>query len=37
MTVGIVSSVGRQPSLDYPMLYIQTDAAINPETAAARC
>jgi serine protease Do len=30
MTVGIVSAVGRQPSPDFPMLYIQTDAAINP-------
>ncbi len=30
MTVGIVSAVGRQPHPDYPMLYIQTDAAINP-------
>jgi serine protease Do len=30
MTVGIVSAVGRQPHPDYPMVYIQTDAAINP-------
>lgn len=30
MTVGIVSAVGRQPHPDFPMLYIQTDAAINP-------
>jgi serine protease Do len=30
MTFGIVSAVGRQPSPDFPMLYIQTDAAINP-------
>ena len=30
MTVGVISAVGRQPSPDYPMLYIQTDAAINP-------
>ena len=30
MTVGIISAVGRQPSPDFPMLYIQTDAAINP-------
>ena len=30
MTLGIVSAVGRQPQPDYPMLYIQTDAAINP-------
>jgi|SRR5579871_3305853 len=29
MTIGIVSAVGRQPHPDYPMLYIQTDAAIN--------
>src|SRR5581483_3900500 len=30
MTIGIVSAVGRQPQPDFPMLYIQTDAAINP-------
>jgi serine protease Do len=30
MTIGIISAVGRQPLPDYPMLYIQTDAAINP-------
>jgi serine protease Do len=30
LTMGIVSAVGRQPHPDYPMLYIQTDAAINP-------
>ena len=30
MTIGIVSAVGRQPHPDFPMLYIQTDAAINP-------
>ena len=30
MTIGIVSAVGRQPHPNYPMLYIQTDAAINP-------
>jgi serine protease Do len=30
MTIGIVSAVGRQPNPDFPMLYIQTDAAINP-------
>ena len=30
MTTGIVSAVGRQPHPDFPMLYIQTDAAINP-------
>jgi serine protease Do len=33
MTIGIVSAVGRQPHPDYPMLYIQTDAAINPENS----
>ena len=30
MTIGIISAVGRQPAPDFPMLYIQTDAAINP-------
>ena len=30
MTIGVVSAVGRQPYPDFPMLYIQTDAAINP-------
>jgi serine protease Do len=30
MTIGIVSAVGRQPHPDFPMLFIQTDAAINP-------
>jgi serine protease Do len=30
LTTGVVSAVGRQPYPDYPMLYIQTDAAINP-------
>ena len=30
MTIGIISAVGRQPNPDFPMLYIQTDAAINP-------
>src|SRR5579883_2397437 len=30
MTIGIISAVGRQPHPDFPMLYIQTDAAINP-------
>ena len=29
MTIGIISAVGRQPTPDFPMLYIQTDAAIN--------
>src|ERR1700685_2502076 len=30
VTMGIVSSVGRQPDPDRPMVYIQTDAPINP-------
>ena len=30
ITLGVVSAVGRQPYPDYPMMYIQTDAAINP-------
>jgi serine protease Do len=30
VTKGIVSSVGRQPDLDRPMVYVQTDAPINP-------
>src|SRR4029077_2444094 len=30
MPIVIVGAVGRQPSPDFPMLYIQTDAAINP-------
>ena len=30
MTIGVVSAVGRQPHPDFPMVYIQTDAAINP-------
>ena len=30
VTVGVVSSVGRQLSADSPMIYIQTDAPINP-------
>ena len=30
VTMGVVSSVGRQPDLDRPMVYIQTDAPINP-------
>jgi serine protease Do len=29
VTRGIVSAVGRQPDLDHPMIYIQTDAPIN--------
>jgi len=33
MTPGIVSAVGRQPHPDFPMPYIQTDAAINPENS----
>jgi serine protease Do len=32
-TKGIVSVVGRQPELDRPMVYVQTDAPINPATA----
>jgi serine protease Do len=30
VTMGIVSSVMRQPDPDKPMVYIQTDAAVNP-------
>src|SRR5579872_2096818 len=30
VTMGIVSSVGRQPDPERPMVYIQTDAPINP-------
>src|ERR1700674_2995963 len=30
VTMGVVSSVGRQPDPDSPMVYIQTDAPINP-------
>jgi serine protease Do len=30
VTMGVVSSVGRQPEPDRPMVYIQTDAPINP-------
>jgi len=30
VTLGVVSSVGRQPDPDRPMVYIQTDAPINP-------
>jgi serine protease Do len=30
VTLGVVSSVGRQPDPDKPMVYIQTDAPINP-------
>jgi len=30
VTMGIISSVGRQPDPDRPMVYIQTDAPINP-------
>ena len=36
VTMGIVSAVGRQPDPDRPMVYIQTDAPINPGTAVAR-
>jgi serine protease Do len=30
VTMGVVSSVGRQPDPDSPMVYLQTDAPINP-------
>jgi serine protease Do len=30
VTIGVVSSVSRQPDPDDPMVYIQTDAAMNP-------
>ena len=30
VTLGVVSSVARQPDPDQPMIYIQTDAAVNP-------
>jgi serine protease Do len=30
VTMGVVSSVMRQPDPDQPMIYIQTDAAVNP-------
>jgi len=30
VTMGVVSSVGRQPDPDKPLVYIQTDAPINP-------
>lgn len=30
VTMGVVSSVGRQPDPDRPLVYIQTDAPINP-------
>src|SRR5947209_2428477 len=30
VTMGVVSSVARQPDPDEPMVYIQTDAALNP-------
>ena len=30
VTMGVVSSVMRQPNPDRPMIYIQTDAAVNP-------
>lgn len=30
VTMGVVSSVARQPDPDLPMIYIQTDAAVNP-------
>ncbi len=30
VTKGIISAVGRQPEVDRPMVYVQTDAPINP-------
>ena len=30
MSMGVVSSVARQPNIDSPFIYIQTDAPINP-------
>src|SRR5258707_5772392 len=30
VTMGVISSVARQPDPDDPMVYIQTDAAMNP-------
>jgi serine protease Do len=30
VTMGVVSSVARQPDPDNPMVYVQTDAALNP-------
>jgi serine protease Do len=30
VTMGVISSVARQPDPDNPMVYIQTDAALNP-------
>ena len=36
VTMGIVSSVARQADPNRPMVYIQTDAPINPGIAAAR-
>jgi serine protease Do len=30
VSMGVVSSVARQPDPDQPMIYIQTDAAVNP-------
>jgi serine protease Do len=30
VTIGVVSAVARQPDPDQPMIYIQTDAAVNP-------
>ena len=36
VSLGLVSSVLRQPDPDNPMVYIQTDAAINPEIAEDR-
>ena len=36
VSMGIVSAVGRQLELDDPMVYIQTDAPINPGNSGAR-
>ena len=36
VTMGVVSAVARQLTPEDPMIYIQTDSAINPGTAAAR-
>ena len=36
VTMGVVSAIARQPDPDNPMVYIQTDAPINPAIAADR-
>src|ERR1700753_1440253 len=33
VTKGIISALGRQPEVDRPMVYVQTDAPINPGTS----